>query len=64
MISRLRPIDVARALGRSVTWLKQQERLGRIPQPERDPLNNQRCYAPEAVEQIRDTLLARVDGKN
>lgn len=59
----LRPIDVARQLGRSVAWLYTQERLGRIPPPQRDPLNGRRTYRPEAVEQIRETLLARVNGQ-
>ena len=55
----LRPIDVARQLGRSVAWLYTLERRGIIPPPARDPLNGRRMYPPEAVEEIREALLAR-----
>lgn len=58
----LRPIDVARQLGRSTAWLYTLERRGIIPSPPRDPFNGRRTYTPEAVEQIRETLLARANG--
>ncbi len=55
----LRPVDVARAFNRSVSWLRGLERAGVIPAAARDPLNGNRVYPPEAVEQIREALLAR-----
>ncbi len=64
MGSMLRPIDVARQLGRSVGWLYTLERKGIIAPAARDPLNGRRIYPPEAVEQIRETLLARANGKS
>jgi DNA-binding transcriptional MerR regulator len=63
MRDKLRPIDVARQLGRSVAWLYTLERRGIIPSPERDPMNGRRTYPPEAVEQIRETLIARASTK-
>lgn len=63
MRQMLRPIDVARQLHRSVAWLYTLERKGIIPAPARDPLNGRRVYPPEAVEQIRETLLARASAK-
>ncbi len=59
MRTMLRPVDVARALGRSVSWLRTLERSGVIPAPERDPWNGRRVYPPEAVEQIREILSQR-----
>jgi len=58
----MRPIDVARQFRRSTAWLYTMERKGIIPSPPRDPFNGRRMYTPEAVEQIRETLLARANG--
>jgi DNA-binding transcriptional MerR regulator len=40
------------------------ERRGIIPSPERDPLNGRRVYSAEDVAQIRETLIARANGKD
>ena len=63
MASTLRPIDVARKFQRSVAWLYTLERKGIIPSPTRDPLNGRRVYSSEDVTQIRETLIARANGK-
>ncbi|MFI5339846.1 MAG: MerR family transcriptional regulator [Candidatus Methylomirabilales bacterium] len=57
--NRLRPIDVARQLGRSASWLKALERAGIIPPAQRDELSGARFYVAEDVERIRQALLAR-----
>jgi len=56
---RLRPVDVARAFGRSVAWLKALEREGIIPPAPRDELNRERIYSPDDVERIRAILAER-----
>ena len=63
MRQTLRPIDVARQLGHSVAWLYTLERRGIIPAPARDPMNGRRAYPPEAVEQIREIVIARAGSK-
>ncbi len=63
MTRKFRPVDVAREFDRSVAWLYMLERRGIIPPPARDPLNGRRIYSPEAVEHIREILLARTGSK-
>jgi DNA-binding transcriptional MerR regulator len=55
----LRTGEIADAFGRSTSWVRVLERRGILPEPERDPLNGRRVYPPEAVERIREILLAR-----
>ncbi len=59
MRSRLRPSDVARELGRSISWLRDLERKGIIAAPERDELSGHRIYKPEDIGKIREAVLNR-----
>jgi DNA-binding transcriptional MerR regulator len=57
--NRLRPSDVARELGRSVSWLRILERRGIIEPAKRDALNGHRVYTIEDLEKIRGAVMKR-----
>jgi len=48
--------EVARELGRSVDWLREAERRGKIPKAQRD-LNGWCVYTMEDVERLRELLI-------
>lgn len=49
----LRSGEVAQALGISKVTLKSWLRVGRIPEPARDPRNSYRLWTPQDVDAIR-----------
>ena len=58
MRQRMRPVDLARLLGRTPDWLRRLERQGRIPVAKRD-FSGHRYYDVEDLARIRDILASR-----
>lgn len=56
MFTRLGSNDVAGVLGISKKTLKNWLRVGKIPEPQRDPNNNYRIWTLQDVENIRKIM--------
>jgi DNA-binding transcriptional MerR regulator len=61
IITRPRPVDVARTFHRSADWLKKLEAQGIIPPAPRD-FSGRRIYTAEDVQRIGDILERRRRG--
>lgn len=55
--------EAARELGRSERWLRDAEKLGKIPKARRD-LNSWRVYTEEDLEHLRQLLAPSVESEN
>lgn len=58
MRQRMRPVDLAKLLGRTADWLRRLERQGRIPVAKRD-FSGHRYYDADDLARIRDLLARR-----
>ena len=56
----MRVAEAARALGCSERWLREAEKLGKIPRARRD-LNGWRVYTLEDVERLRALLVPSLE---
>lgn len=49
--------QVARELGRSVDWLREVEKKGKIPRAKRDPTSGWRVYTEEDIAKLKELLV-------